>query len=93
MSCYLYKVGFAATALVISAATSVSVSPRAGHLVPVTIQVDRFRFPSKGMLSSLDRLLAEWSSSLGLVWHVVVMEGIVWPACEFKKGFGMFRLC
>lgn len=67
MSCCLYKVRFAETALVISAATSVSASPRAGHLDPVTIQTDRYRFPFKGMLSSLDRLLAEWSSSLGLI--------------------------
>lgn len=72
--CCLYEVGFAETVLVISAATSVSASPRAGHPNPVTIQVDRYRCPSKGMLSSLDRLLAEWSISLGLVWHVVVME-------------------
>lgn len=75
MSRYLYKVGFAETAVVISAATSVIASPRAGHPDPVTVQVDRYRFPFKGMLNSLDRLLAEWSSSLGLIQHVVVMEG------------------
>lgn len=78
MSCCLYKVGFAETALVISAAPSVSASPRAGHHDPVIIQVGRYRFPPEGMLSSLDRLLTDQSSSLGLhdmwlSWRVIYL--------------------
>lgn len=59
MSYCLYKVGFPEIILVISAAASVSASPRAGHPDPVTVQVHIHRCPSKGVLSSLDRLLAE----------------------------------
>lgn len=81
MNCYLYNVGFAETVLVISAATSVNAFPRAGHPDPVTVQVDRYRFPSKGMLSSLVRLLVEPPSSLRFIWYVVITEDYLSYCC------------
>lgn len=40
----------------------------------------RWTDTSKGMISSLDRLLAEQSSSLGLLWHVI-LEGYLSHCC------------
>lgn len=92
MSCYLYKMGFAETVLVISAATSVSASPRAGHPDPVTVQVDRYIQRNAEQLGQAPGRAVLFSGA-----HMTCCLGGLFisllPAHEFKQGFGVFRLC